>query len=110
MASTAASASLAAASSLGAGTTVDFARAVGRVTAVISVSVALTGGMVTIEASQDDTNWVTLRSIGVAGRDNYSVSVQGVAFRYWRARIVTAVTGGTVRVTFMEADTDAGTP
>lgn len=104
MASTTASASLTTASAVGAGTTVDFATAKKNVSAVIIPSASLSAGVVLIEASQDSTSWVVLRTVDVTAREAYAVHVQGVAFRYWRASVIRTVSGGTVRVTFMEAD------
>lgn len=104
MASTIAPTSLDGVTSAGAGTTVDFLTAKKNVTAVISVSATLSQGLVTIEASQDTVRWVTLRSCGMDGMSNMSVSLSGVAFRYWRANLAVAAVGGNVRVTFMEAD------
>lgn len=104
MASTAASTSLSTGASVGAGNTVDFTMAKKNVTAVIVPSRAMTDGVVAIEASQDNTNWVVVRVVALEGRGNYAVHEQGVAFRYWRASVVRALPDGTVRVTFMEAD------
>lgn len=104
MASTSAQSSLSVGGSVASGVTVDFTTAKKNVTAVIVPSATLSGGIVTIEASQDNTNWVTQRVVDVTGRENYAVHTQGVAFRYWRASVVRALSGGTVRVTFMEAD------
>lgn len=104
MASTAASTSLSVGGAVANGATVDFTTARKIVTAVIVPSATLPEGTVAIEASQDNTNWVTVRVVDVTGRENYAVHVQGVAFRYWRASVVRALSGGTVRVTFMEAD------
>lgn len=104
MASTAASTSLSAVGTVGSGTTVDFTTAKKNVTAVIVPSKSLTDGVVTIEASQDNTNWVVMRVVPLEGRGNCAVHEQGVAFRYWRASVVRALSDGTVRVTFMEAD------
>lgn len=104
MASTTASASLALASGVASGATVDFTTAKKNVTAVIVPSKSLVDGVVTIEASQDGTNWVVMRVVPLEGRENYAVHEQGVAFRYWRASVVRALSDGTVRVTFMEAD------
>lgn len=104
MASTSAQATLTTASNAGAGTTVDFTSAKKNVTMVVVPSASLVGGVILVEASQDSTNWVTLRTIDVSARGNYSIHMTGMAFRYWRANIARAVAGGTVTVTFMEAD------
>ena len=104
MASTDAQVSLSAGSTAGPGTVVDFTVAKKNVTAVIVPSASLTGGVVLIEASQDNTNWVVVRTVEMSARANFAVHAQGVAFRYWRANIARSVGGGTVRATFMEAD------
>lgn len=104
MASTLAAVSLNNASNAGPGATVDFLTAKKTVTAVVHVSAPLGQGVVTIEASQDASNWVALRTCGMEGMDDMVVSIADVAFRYWRANLAVTAVGGTVRVTFMEAD------
>ncbi|HKZ21155.1 MAG TPA: hypothetical protein VJQ57_13725 [Acidimicrobiia bacterium] len=104
MASTEAQVSMNGVSAVGAGTTVDFTTAKRCVTAVVVPSATLSAGIVLIEASQDSVNWVIEHVIDMSGRSNHSVCSAGVAFRYWRANIARTVGGGTVRVTFMEAD------
>lgn len=104
MASTLASTSMASGGAVATGSTVDFLTAKKTVTAAITPSATLTDGIITVEASQDNVNWVVVRVVDVSARGNYAVHMQGVAFRYWRASVVRAVSGGTVRVTFMEAD------
>lgn len=104
MASTTPATSMNTGSAVAAGATVDFLAAKRSVSAVIIPSANLLEGVVTVEASMDDTNWVILRTVDVTGRNNYAVNHSGVAFRYWRASIIRAVSGGTVRVIFMEAD------
>lgn len=104
MASTSAQTSLSAVSNAGAGTAVDFSTAKKNVTMVVVPSASLVSGVVHLEASQDNTNWVVLRTVDVTGRSNYSVHVTGAAFRYWRANLVRSVSSGTVTATFMEAD------
>lgn len=104
MASTLPAVSLNNAASTGVGVTVDFLTAKKNVTAVVTSSARLLDGMVTVEASQDTVNWVALRSCAMADMESMAVSLTGVAFRYWRANLVRAAVGGTLRVTFMEAD------
>ena len=108
MASSAPTATLAAASSVSTGTTVDFARARSRVTAVVVPSGTITGGLVTLEASQDTTNWVNVYVFSpMTGRNEFYSTTGGVAFRYWRCNVATAITGGgAVRATLMYADTE----
>lgn len=105
MASTLAQSSLNNASAVGAGAAIDFLTAKKTVTGVVIPSAVLATGVVTIEASQDGTTFVVLRTVDLVGRAGpFAVSPVGVAFRHWRASIAVALTGGTVRVTFMEAD------
>lgn len=104
MASTDARVSLNGVSAAGAGTTIDFTTAKKNVTAVLVPSGEIASGVVLVEASQDDLNWVAVRTVEMTGRSNFAVHSQGVAFRYWRANIVRTVGGGTLRATFMEAD------
>lgn len=104
MASTEAQVSLNAASAAGPGTTVDFTAAKRNVTAVLVPSASLTSGIVLVEASQDNVNWVVLKTVELTARSNFAVPLQGVAFRYWRVNVARSVGGGTLRATFMEAD------
>lgn len=104
MASTLAQTSMAGATAAGPGSTVDFLTAKKTVTAVIVVSATLSEGVVTIEASQDNLNWIPLRTCPMTDMQSMAVPLSDVAFRYWRANLAVAAVGGTVRVTFMEAD------
>lgn len=104
MASTLAATSMAGVSAAGPGSTVDFLTAKKTVTAVISVSAKLAKGVVTIEASQNNSTWIALRTCAMEDMESMAMSIQGVAFRYWRANLVVAASGGSVTVTFMEAD------
>lgn len=89
----------------GDGVTVDFTSAKRAVTAVMNCRGACTGGLVEIQASHDGSVWATLDTLPChTDRAQASVPLTG-AFRYFRARIVSAVTGGgRVDVTFMEGD------
>lgn len=104
MASAVPNTSLSAGSGVASGTTIDFLTAKKTVTAAVTPSAILSAGVVTIEASQDNSNWITLRVVGLDSIRATAVSFEGVAFRYWRANVAQALSGGTVRVTFMEAD------
>lgn len=104
MASTEAQVSLNGATAVGAGSAVDFATARRDVTAMLIPSATLSSGIVTVEGSQDGTNWAMIRVIELAARGNSVVNFTGYALRYWRASVARTVSGGTVRVTFMEAD------
>lgn len=104
MASAVPSTSMSAGGAVGSGSVVDFTTAKKNVSCMIIPSAALAEGIVTVEASMDSTNWVVQRTIDVTGRENFAAHFTGVAFRYWRATVVRTVSGGTVRVIFMEAD------
>ena len=103
MASTEAQVSLNGVTAAGPGSTVDFATARRDVTAMLIPSATLSAGIVTIEGSQDGTNWAQVRVIELAARENSVVNFTGYALRYWRASVARTVSGGTVKVTFMEA-------
>lgn len=100
--STSSTASLSAASATGAGTTVDFGSAKANVTLVCVASAGVTAGAVSLEVSQDGTNWfrvtpaITLTAPGVQ-----EVTKAASAYRYARANVTTAITGGTVTCTIM---------
>lgn len=89
----------------GAGTTVDFTTAKRAVSAVVSLSGAVTSGVVAVEASHDGTVWVKKASFVVeGGRKAWSYDLPHGAYRYWRGNVLRDVAGGgTVSVTFMEA-------
>lgn len=105
MASTTAQTSVDAKSTSGPGVTIDFSAAKSNVTAVLAVTGTVTLGLVQVEASQDGTNWVTVHAFdGSTGVNRYR-SFSGGAFRYWRGNVARTVAGGgTVTLTFMEAD------
>lgn len=97
------------ASAVGAGSSADFNRAVARVTMVVIPTGTVTGGVVELEASQDNTNWVGMHITTPVQADNVAVTATWAAFRYWRGRISAAVTGGgTIKVTLMESDYNGG--
>jgi hypothetical protein len=103
MASTTAQASLTA-TTTGNGATVDFGTAKRNVTMVIFATGLVTGGVISIEASQDAVNWVAIRSVEAGARVR-SVDITSGAYRYWRAVVADTVKGGgTASATFMEAD------
>lgn len=109
MASTSASITLNGASAMTTGTTANFDMARSQVTAVVIPTGTITGGLVALEASQDNTNWVSVYVFApVGGRNDYH-PMQNVAFRYWRCSIISAITGGgTIKVTLMYSDADGG--
>lgn len=104
MASTSAQVSLDGAKS-GTGVTVDLADARRNVSAVLSVSGTVLDGLVAVEASQDAVNWVTRHQFPAHGDSVQGYDSSTGAYRYWRASITRAVSGGgSVKVTFMEGD------
>jgi hypothetical protein len=104
MASTTADLSLFDVTAVGPGTVVDYLTAQRDVSMVMVVTGTVTGGLVAMEASQDNTNWVTMYVFGPrTGRNDFHSSVKG-AFRYWRTNVTSAITGGgSVTTTFMES-------
>lgn len=104
MASATASSSLAA-KTTGAGTVVDFTTAKSQVTMVLVSKGTCTGGVVAVQASQDNSNWVTVHAFSPSTGANYHYSLRHGAFRYWRANVLADVTGGgSVDATFMEGN------
>lgn len=105
MASTTAQVSLTSATT-GTGTVVDFTTAKKTVTAVVATTGGVNAGHVLIEASQDNVIFVPLAQVDVMVSKAQGVSLNGQAYRYWRARVVRDLIGSTpkVGVTFMEAD------
>ena len=88
----------------GPGTTVDFLVAKAQVTAVVVVTDTVTGGLVALEASHDGTNWVYYGSVKPRTGVNQPIVSNVGAFRYWRASVLSAITGGgSVSATLMEA-------
>lgn len=104
MASTTASSSLAAGKT-GAGTTVDFLTAKSLVSMVVIAKGTVTGGVVAVEASHDGTNWVQLHAFAPSTGINSSFDLTRGAYRYYRANILSDITGGgSVDATLMEGN------
>jgi len=84
------------------GTAVDYGSAKMNFSMVITASAGVSAGVVALEVSHDNTNWyrhtttVTTSAPGVT-----QISLTGVAYRYARGVIATAITGGTVTCTIM---------
>lgn len=96
--------SLAEALIAGPGTTVDFVVAKLNVSIVVIPVGVVTGGLVAMEASQDGTNWVSHTVIEPVQGVNRGIDNRYGAYRYWRANVLTEITGGgSVSATFMEA-------
>jgi len=105
MASGSAATSLSGASAVSSGAAVDFTAARRNICMVVIPTGTITGGLVALEGSQDNTNWVYLTSLTPTTGQNSFQSVNEGAFRYGRASILAAITGGgSVTVTIMESD------
>lgn len=86
------------------GATVDFTVPKRNVTTVVVTSGTITGGLVEMQASQDGLNWVSHTVVEPVQGVNYGVDSKYGAYRYWRANVIAAITGGgSVSATFMEA-------
>lgn len=93
------------AKSTGTGASVDFASAKKNVSAVIFTTGLVTGGVVQVEASQDNLNWVPIAAFAIDTVRTRSFDSSRGAYRYWRATILDSIRGGgSVSATFMEAD------
>ncbi len=104
MASTSAQTTLSGRTS-GAGTTIDFLDAKAKVSMVVIPSGAVTEGIIAMEASQDNANWVTVYIFDMGASGVQFHSTANGAFRYWRGNVLRAVTGGgSVTATLMEGD------
>lgn len=104
MASSVSSASLTSAASVGAGSTVDFTTAKSNIAMVVAVDGTVTGGVIAFEVSHDGVGWAKFIAISMNAGSNQAVGLDVGAYRYVRARIVSAITGGgSVTATFMEA-------
>lgn len=89
----------------GPGSSADLLVAKARVSMTVVVNGTVTGGVVALEASQDGTNWVKVNSVGPLSTGvNRFCHLPVGAYRYFRANVVTAITGGgSVSATIMEA-------
>lgn len=96
-----------AAKATGTGDAVDFATAKTSVTAVLVAKGTVTGGVVLLQGSQDNSNWANLfwAQAPLTGTSaSHHLPPRG-AFRYYRAKIMSDITGGgNIDATFMEAD------
>lgn len=96
------SATLTAQSATGAGTVADFGSAKQQVTLAVTASAGVSAGAVALEVSQDNTNWFRGTPATQSAPGVTQVN-QGGAWRYARANVTTAITGGTVSATLMGA-------
>jgi hypothetical protein len=104
--------SLSAASALNtAGSTVDLGMAQTYITAQFYASATLSGGTVNLQVSQDGTHWVSAgAALAATGIDtgtlavgteantvaNSTITIPAAAWRFARAVVLTAITGGTI--------------
>lgn len=83
------------AATTGNGTTYDFGAARANITAAVVVNGTVTSGTVRLEGSHNGTDWILLNtSAALATGVNQDVSKSGVAYRFARAAVGTAVGGG----------------
>lgn len=86
------------------GASADFSSGRRDVSLVLAPTGVVTGGVVAVQASQDGTNWVTLHYWVPQTGLNLAYNNTHGAYRFWRASVIAAVTGGgSVTVTVMEA-------
>jgi hypothetical protein len=67
-------------------------------TMVVTAAASTSGGVVSLQVSQDGTNWFSTAAAALTAAGVTSTTVTG-AFRYVQAKITTAITGGSVGVT-----------
>lgn len=83
------------AATTGNGTSFDFGAARSNLTAAVVVNGTVTSGTVRLEGSHNGTDWILLNtSAALATGANQDVSKTGVAYRFGRAAVGTAVGGG----------------
>ena len=84
------------------GTTIDYGAAKANITLVVTASAGVSAGVVALEVSHDNTNWYRhTTTVTTSAPGTLQASVTGMAFRYARGVIATAITGGTVTCTIM---------
>lgn len=96
------SATLTAQSATGAGTVADFGSGKQNVTIAVTASAGVSAGVVSLEVSQDNTNWFATAGGALTAPGVTSTTVTG-AWRYARGNVTTTITGGTVSATLMAA-------
>lgn len=87
-------------SSTGASGTVDFGSAKGDITLAIVAGSGVSAGAVALEVSHDASNWFRGTPVTQSAQGVTQSTISG-AWRYGRANITTAITGGTVDATIM---------
>jgi hypothetical protein len=90
--------SLNAVSATGAGTALDGLVSRANASATVTTSAGVSAGSVVLEGSLDGANFVTLGSAisTTAATTTYTVAATNVFMRFVRARVATAITGGTI--------------
>lgn len=85
------------------GTAADFGSSHANFTAVIVPGTGVNAGVLQLQLSQDNTNWMNegTASTALAAGVNQSLKATGVAYRYARVVSTTNVAGGNVTVTLM---------
>lgn len=96
------STTLTAQSATGAGTVADFGSAKQHVTIAVTAGAGVSAGVVSLEVSQDNTNWFATAGGALTAPGVTSTTVTG-AWRYARGNVTTTITGGTVSATLMAA-------
>jgi hypothetical protein len=93
--------SLSAVSATGAGSALDGQVVRQNAVATITTSAGVSAGSVVLEGSLDGTNFVTLGSAvsTTSASTTYTVAAPNVFVRAVRARVATAITGGTISAT-----------
>lgn len=96
------STTLTAQSATGVGTVADFGSAKQHVTIAVTAGAGVSAGVVSLEVSQDNTNWFATAGGALTAPGVTSTTVTG-AWRYARGNVTTTITGGTVSATLMAA-------
>lgn len=84
-----------------AGGAVDFGSGRANITLVITTSAGVSAGAVALELSHDNTNWFRRTAVTTNTASTVFQDSAVGAWRYARANVTTAITGGTVSATLM---------
>jgi hypothetical protein len=85
----------------GAGSAVDFGSGRANVTLAITTSAGVSAGAVALELSHDQANWFRRTAVTTNTASTVFQDSAVGAWRYARANVTTAITGGTVSATIM---------
>lgn len=90
----------------GTGSAADFEVSRSNISMIVIPTGTILAGVVTLDISQDGSAWVPYAtSVSLLSGANQIISANGVAVRYARGRITTAITGGgSITCTIMEAN------